>query len=139
MVGRYTDGSNTYTTVGADVTAVVTFNVSGANPAPSVVIFSTTNTSYAVGSPLGPLGAPVLQLPLNLTTLSPLIFSGASNSLTGPLGAPGVVAGLMTGSATAKFYGPPTGTQAAPAEFGGAFFVRNGSEQMNGSFALKKL
>jgi hypothetical protein len=44
----------------------------------------------------------------------------------------------MSGNATAKYFGPPTGAQSIPAEFGGVFFVGNGSEQMNGSFALKK-
>ncbi len=136
MVGRYTDSSHAYA-VGANVTAVVTFGLSGGNPAPSVT-FSTTNTLRAMELVGGTLSGPLLQSVLNLISPGSFTYSGTStNSVTGTLTALGVTS-LMTGSATAKFYGPPTGAQAIPPEFGGAFFVGNGLEQMNGSFSLKR-
>jgi hypothetical protein len=132
MVGRYADGVDTYL-VGANATATATFT-----PGPnSTVTFSTSDTRIAqeIGGALD-LSPSVSQSLLNLS--GTLIYNAGSNSLTGTLTAPGVVGGPMTGTATAKYYGPPTAPQATPAEFGGAFFVENGSKQMNGSFALKK-
>jgi hypothetical protein len=132
MVGRYADGTATYL-VGANATAVATFGISGANPASSVA-FTTADTHILQEGSVGP---PVLQLGLNLT--GTLTYNAGSNALAGPLTAPGVAAGgVMNGTAKAKYYGPPTGADATPAEFGGAFFVSNLTQQMNGSFALKK-
>lgn len=128
MVGRYANGLDTYV-VGANATATASFS-----PGPnSSVVFSTIGTVITLegGGPLLPQSG--LNLNGNLT------YSSGSNSLTGTLTAPGLaVPGGMSGAARARYYGPPTGVNSTPAEFGGAFFVANGLEQMNGSFALKK-
>ena len=133
MVGRFSNGSKTYA-VSADVTAVVTFSVTG-----SLVNFTTTNTRIAEESGSGALDLvlPALAPALDLTSSAPMTYSGSStNSVKGDLTR--LIGGNMTGPVTAKYYGPPTGPGATPAEFGGAFFVGSGTEQMNGSFALKK-
>lgn len=134
MVGRYTDGSTMYA-VGADAQAVAHFSVSGSNPA-SLVDFHTSNTLIFGGALLSPSAPP--GFPTGLDLSGTLTYVPSSNKLTGDLTATGVGTGTLTGPATAKYYGPPTGAQATPAEFGGTFFVGNPTQQMNGSFALKK-
>jgi hypothetical protein len=126
MVGRYADGSNTYV-VAANATAVVTFSVVG-----SIATFTTNNTYIeSGGSP-----NPAANAALDLTSPAALVFSFVGNSANFLVGT--LSGGGMTGPVNAKYYGPPTGVGAPPAELGGAFFVGDGSHQMNGSFALKR-
>ncbi len=138
MVGRYADGTNTFL-VGANATAVATFSVSGPSRISSVT-FSTSNTWIAreLGGALAldvPSPLPVLDLTLTSPS-TPLTYDANTNLLSGALKAPAIIG--MSGVTKARYYGPPTDSSVTPAEFGGAFFVGNGSEQMNGSFALKK-
>lgn len=133
MVGRYADGTNTYL-VGANVSATVTFNVSGSNRISSVT-FITSDTLIARESS-GALGVETPSTPLGLTLTSKnFTYDATSNLLSGTLTAPAIIG---SGVIRARYYGPPTGTDVTPAELGGAFFIGDSSKQMNGSFALKK-
>jgi hypothetical protein len=137
MVGRYANGTEVFT-VGAAATATANFGAAAVGPVgPRSVAFSTSGT--ATTSALGTIA--LNQNHLNLTgTFAYTPGLNQLNSTSFTSAGTGVAGSVMSGTASAAFYGPPsTTTPFAPPEFGGAFAVTNGTNQsMVGSFVLKK-
>ena len=118
MAGTYADGTTIY---GVAAAAGAKANFGARN-----IEFQTTNTHRVDIN--APGSSPVLDTSLDISGKS-LTYSAGVNGVTIP-----VTSSTMSGSATARFFGP------AAAEFGGAFSMKNGAdtEQMTGSFVLKK-
>ncbi len=118
LIGTYADGTAVYA-VGANASATADFTFTS----PSVSLNTTNTVIVKEGT--------TVQIPANELNLSgTLTYPGGTNNLTGTL----TTTNNLTGSASARFYGPQA------AELGGTFFVKNASntEQMVGGFALKK-
>lgn len=117
MIGRYADGSDAY---------AVSANASSQADFGARTVSLTTSNTFKV--PVAG-GSPVSDPSLNLS--GSLSYAAGSNQLSST--ASGITtAGGMSGSASAKFFGP--GAQ----ELGGTFFVSGSNQQMTGSFGLRR-
>lgn len=122
--GRYIDTSGKYWFAGSDMSATADFAARSIN-------FATTQTELAAT-----LEATTSTARPDLNLTGTLTYAPATNSITGNIKTQTTTAGLapMTGSATARFYGPTA------QEIGGTFSVRGtGIQGYAGAFGGKQI